>query len=216
MPLTPLPQLAKRAAGRSAAGSTQPQSDTSSLAALRAATQARHSAAERVMPLSRPNPSLDDYREHLQITRAWLEPLESWLRQFADGPQGPHAPPARQRISLILADLADIDGSSETAQTLPPLKPCWPNDAPCAYRWGICYVVEGSQLGGATLYRRLAPSLSPHPLRYLRSGLDETRARWPQFLSALSAHLGPSTIAIACSGAADAFDSLLRVAAGSP
>jgi heme oxygenase len=168
------------------------------------------------MPLSQTTPSLDDYREHLQIIRAWLEPLECWLHQFADGPQGPQAPPARHRVSVILADLADTEHLGDMAQSPRQAHHRWPNDARCAYRWGICYVVEGSQLGGAALYRRLAPALSPHPLRYLRAGLEESRDRWPQFLSALRADLEPSTVAIACSGAADAFDSLLDLAACKP
>jgi heme oxygenase len=49
-----------------------------------------------------------------------------------------------------------------------PPQAAWPLDASPAWRWGVCYVIEGSQLGGAVLYKRLHERLAPHPLRYLK------------------------------------------------
>jgi heme oxygenase len=185
--------------------------DSSVLSALRAATQHQHSAAERAMPLSRRNPSLRHYREYLQIMAAWLRPLETWLGHFDDGPQGPGAPPARARLPLILADLADMGASDDSVHSSGLRQSRWPLEATCAYRWGACYVAEGAQLGGAVLYKQLSGRFSPHPLRYLRGGLEEPQARWPHFVSALCANLDAATIGAACVGAMDAFDNLLAL-----
>ena len=87
----------------------------------------------------------------------------------------------------------------------------WPAQAGAAYRWGVCYVVEGSQLGGAVLYKRLASRLVPHPLDYLR-GNGSPGPRWQQFLAALRANVvEPAQIEDACAGARDAFDRLIAL-----
>ena len=82
----------------------------------------------------------------------------------------------------------------------------------------MCYVVEGSQLGGAVLYQRLHARLAPHPLRYLKGGAGAANPgpgpRWRLFMQALRAHLRtPAEIAEACAGACDAFDRILAVSA---
>lgn len=77
-----------------------------------------------------------------------------------------------------------------------------------AYRWGICYVIEGSQLGGELLYRRLAPRLSPHKLIYLQ---PKQAKRWPAFLKCMSQEVTtPEQITSACEGAIHAFDALMQ------
>lgn len=181
------------------------------LAALRGATAARHATLDRSMPLSQPEPALRDYRDHLLLIRAWLAPLEAWLAQFHDGPQDPSVLPVVRRLPALDADLnhaAVPPGGTEVpsidASTLP-------TDA--AYRWGLCYVIEGSQLGGAVLYRQLAERFAPHPLQYL--GPQSPGPRWKQFLDALRANVrSEADIAAACAGACGAFDDLLaRVSA---
>ena len=88
----------------------------------------------------------------------------------------------------------------------------WHGSDSAAYRWGVSYVIEGSRLGGAVLYRRLANQLAPHPLRYLRADGVAPGPRWQHFLRALRAHVqGAPAIAEACRGACDAFDSLIAL-----
>jgi heme oxygenase len=85
--------------------------------------------------------------------------------------------------------------------------------ASAAYRWGVCYVIEGSQLGGAVLYQRLHKRLAPHPLRYLRGAPEGPGPRWRAFMQGLRAHVrSPAEIADACAGACDAFDAILAQA----
>jgi heme oxygenase len=87
----------------------------------------------------------------------------------------------------------------------------WPRQASEAYRWGVSYVIEGSQLGGAVLYKRLAERLAPHPLNYLR-GEEPPGPRWQQFITALRGAVTTAPqIEEACRGAQLAFDSLITL-----
>jgi heme oxygenase len=173
------------------------------LAALRAATASRHQQLDSGLPIGAPDASLHDYAAHLHMLRAWLAPLHAWLAGFDDGPGFEHG----SRLALIEADLGEPG--------MPPAPPApasapWPAAASAAWRWGVCYVIEGSQLGGAVLYQRLAARLAPHPLRYLK-GIDAGPGpRWRAFMLALRAEVRtPAEIAEACAGACAAFDSIL-------
>lgn len=183
------------------------------LAALRRATAARHERLDSGLPLSAPDATLADYAAHLQLLRAWLAPLQGWLAGFGDGPQGPSGLPAAPHLALIEADLADPALASQAAPA-PAAAAGWPQDASAAYRWGVAYVVEGSQLGGAVLYKRLAGQLAPHPLRYLRgAGEAGPGPRWRAFMGALRAEVrSEEAVAEACAGACDAFDRILGLA----
>jgi heme oxygenase len=76
----------------------------------------------------------------------------------------------------------------------------------------VAYVVEGAQLGGAVLYQRLAASLAPHPLRYLRGDPAGPGPRWRMFMLALKEHVrSEDEIADACAGACAAFDRILAL-----
>ena len=183
------------------------------LAALRQATAARHERLDSGLPLSAPDATLADYAAHLQLLRAWLAPMQGWLGGFGDGPQGASGLPHAPHLALIEADLADpalaghappdVTGGAD-----------WPPGASAAYRWGVAYVVEGSQLGGAVLYKRLAGQLAPHPLRYLRgAGEAGPGPRWRAFMGALRAEVrSEEAVAEACAGACDAFDRILELA----
>ena len=176
------------------------------LAALREATGSRHALIDSAMPLSADAPTLDDYRLHLQLVAAWLAPLERWLKPFSDGPQ--HALPFVARMPLIERDLDDACASVE--QTCDAAAA--PDAADAAYRWGVCYVIEGSQLGGAVLYRRLRDALAPHPLRYLSGDGVPPGPRWKIFIDSLRTQvISPHDIERACEGAKAAFDRLLAL-----
>lgn len=139
------------------------------------------------------------------MLRAWLGPIEAWLAGFADGPQDLALLPARPRLAAIQADLGDAvhDGGGQGT---------WPANASAAYRWGVCYVIEGSQLGGAMLYQRLKDQLAPHPLSYLRGEAEGPGPRWRVFMQAIKAAVRTSEeIEEACRGACDAFDRILAL-----
>lgn len=195
------------------------------LTALRSATASRHTQLDSGLPVGAADASLADYAAHLAMLRAWLAPLGDWLDRFGDGPQGDagldmHAR-NHARLALIDADLLDAGiapagTGSGAGPSDPAAAQAWPPAASAAYRWGVCYVVEGSQLGGTVLYQRLHDRLAPHPLRYLKGDAAGPGPRWRAFAQALRAQLrSPAEIADACAGACEAFDRILA-AAGHP
>ena len=180
------------------------------LAALRQATGAQHDILDTGLPLARLDATLADYLAHLRMLAQWLGPIQAWQSQYRDGPQGASAPPALDRLAVITADLACA--GQHGADHRAPAEP-WPAHASAAYRWGVAYVVEGSQLGGAVLYKRLAERLAPHPLRYLQPSQHGPGPRWRLFLSALKDEVrSEAEIAQACAGAQDAFARILALA----
>ncbi len=183
--------------------------DTDILAALRTATASRHERLDSGLPLSADLPDLADYAAHLRMVRDWLAPLESWLAGFPDGPQTEPTLPPTARLALIHADLLE-PGMPDAP---PRASAAWPAGASAAYRWGVAYVIEGSQLGGAVLYGKLAGPLAPHPLRYLRGDEAGPGPRWRAFMLALRAHVtSAEEVAEACAGGCAAFDAILALA----
>ncbi len=176
---------------------------------MRAATAERHTRLDSGLAIGATDASLLDYREHLLMLRGWLAPLESWLGGFGDWPQ--QVLPMVLRTPLIDADLADP--AMPQGELAPHHAAPWPAHASLAYRWGVLYVVEGSQLGGSVLYQRLAASLAPHPLAYLRGSPEGPGPRWRVFMQALKANVSTEgEMAQACQGACDAFDRILASA----
>ena len=177
------------------------------LAALRSATASRHEELDSGLPRGAPDASLTDYASHLAMLRAWLAPLQAWLPGFQDGPRIDQA----GRLALIDQDLAE-PGMPSVPAAAAVLAPAWPPAASAAWRWGVCYVIEGSQLGGAVLHQRLHERLAPHPLRYLKGEEAGPGPRWRVFMQALREHVRtPAEIAEACAGACAAFDSILAL-----
>lgn len=178
--------------------------------ALRSATSARHARLDSGMPLAGDTPTLDDYCDHLLLLQAWLVPLQSWLASFDDSAASAACTPCPPSTALIAADLAQA-GCSRRVPTRPESGWQWGEaNRSVAYRWGVQYVIEGSRLGGAVLYKRLAVSLAPHRLRYLHNDGIAPGPGWHRFLGELETHLvDPVAIADACMGACDAFDQLL-------
>jgi heme oxygenase len=175
------------------------------LSALRSATASRHEELDSGLAVGAPDASLSDYAAHLAMLRAWLAPLQTWLVRFSDGPHFDQA----DRLALLERDLAEQDmpapASIDAAAD-------WPVDASPAWRWGVCYVIEGSQLGGAVLYQRLHERLAPHPLRYLKGDEAGPGPRWRAFMQALREHVRtPQEIHEASAGACAAFDGILAL-----
>ncbi len=184
------------------------------LDAIREATSRRHAALEHAMPLSRQDATLLDYRDHLLLLKAWLVPIETWLADFDDGAQSTRKLASIERAPLIDADLGEPSMTPAPAMA----SIAWrPRRTSQAYRWGVTYVIEGSQLGGKVLHSRLGARLAPHPLRYLSSSGAAVGARWRTFIAALQTALtDENQIEDACDGASDAFDALIDIVAASP
>lgn len=197
------------------------------LTALRAATAERHAELDTRTPLAAAAPDLRAYRDHVQLLEIWLAAMQTAPVHAGDrvgdandngvgvGPGPEQALPPRDHLALIRADLAH-----PALAGLPPAPALtaapWPAQDAAAWRWGVAYVIEGSQLGGAVLYKRLAAPLAPHPLAYLR-GEGSPGPRWQQFLAALrAAVVTPVQVEQACQGARQAFDSLIALLDSAP
>ena len=175
--------------------------------ALRQATAPLHAEVDASLPLARPSPTLADYREHLQLLRDWTDAL----RQLPGD-----AARLDAQAAALGADLAGCDRllGAPAPVDAPPLRSTLsgPIADPAAFGWGVAYVIEGAQLGGQMLYRRLAEPLAPHPLAYLQGAGRDTGARWKAFLAALRQQLAsPAQVQAACEGAVAAFSLLLRL-----
>ncbi|WP_260854607.1 biliverdin-producing heme oxygenase [Paraburkholderia sp. BCC1884] len=207
--MIPTPESATRLPGEADTGSGV-------LNALRVSTAERHELLHEIMPLSVESVALRDYLAHLAILRAWLEPIETWFKGFCDGPQSATLAARMNRLALIDADLSH--GSIDPCDQIGALVSTaadhnWAGAQSAAYRWGVCYVIEGSQLGGAVLYARLKNRLAPHPLGFLDAGREALGPRWQAFVRTMSAEVQtPAMIDEACRGAADAFDRLIDLA----
>jgi heme oxygenase len=189
------------------------------LAAVRAATAARHARLDHSMPLSGAGADRVALAAHLLLLRRWLIGLP-----WAAADAAAHDPlPAKRRAGLLArldADLVDLGlsaGSTDaTGRERPASAPGLRADAP-AFRWGVAYVVEGAQLGGRMLHRRLAQRLSPHPLRSLRGDLGAVDPVWPGFVRDLQHAVPPGpAVAAAVDGAVWAFDALLTQLPAAP
>jgi heme oxygenase len=178
------------------------------LTALREATAQQHADLDSRTPLAAPAPGLRAYHDHLRLLEAWLAPIQRWLEDDGGDPRTDLA--RRDYLGLIRADLAHPALAGMPSSALETdLR--WPSQAGAAYRWGVAYVIEGSQLGGAVLYKRLAERLAPHPLDYLR-GAGSPGPRWQQFIAALrGAVTTAAQIEEACRGARQAFDNLIAL-----
>lgn len=157
------------------------------------------------MPLAKPDANWTDYLNHLELLAKWLMPIEAWLAQCTDCHQSSAEFEFIRYSDFIVDDLSD----ENLILSFPREIAKWPANNDAAYRWGIYYVIEGSQLGGEFLYKRLATRLMPHQLKYLQ---QKQPGRWAKFLRAIA--LGVKTdddITSACKGAVDAFDALLQL-----
>jgi len=184
--------------------------------ALQHATAHLHAEVDSALPLSFPAPTLADYQEHLAVLRDWMTGLQ--LEHPALTSQlDTHQKRLRLDIEIcagllsgkpfeIPAALPAVAGPDRHTADAPSAPvPSAPMD------WGIAYVIEGSQLGGQVLHRRLAESLAPHPLGYLKGEGSATGRHWTAFLNNLRLQVvTPAQQEEACRGAVQAFEGLLH------
>ena len=185
--------------------------------ALQTATAHLHAEVDSALPLASPTATLADYREHLAVLLDWmtgLQPAHPALSGWLDT----HRERLQHDLDVCAALLPD-DPRAAPVETLPARLEAAPADvmAPTAAAgntagdWGVAYVIEGSQLGGQVMYRRLAEALAPHPLGYLRGAGSANGRTWPAFLADLRLHVvTPEQQEAACQGAVQAFESLLH------
>ena len=176
--------------------------------ALQTATAHLHAEVDSALPLASPTATLADYREHLAVLLDWmtgLQPAHPALSDWLDT----HRERLQRDLDVCAALLPD-DPRAAPVAILPARLVAAPAGN-TAGDWGVAYVIEGSQLGGQVMYRRLAEALAPHPLGYLRGAGSANGRTWPAFLADLRLHvITPVQQEAACRGAVQAFESLLH------
>ncbi|WP_426788997.1 biliverdin-producing heme oxygenase [Xanthomonas campestris] len=165
--------------------SDTPVAPLSAALALRHATQEAHTRVESVplmQALGQGHIDADTYaqvlRRHHRLLAGFEEQLSDWLVTLVgSGWQ------YRRRVPALREDLRVLGQPVDAAVPPPPA-------SSEAVRWGMLYVIEGSQLGGrviARMLRKRQPGLA-HALHYFELA-DEDPAGWRRFQAVLEQRL---------------------------
>lgn len=195
-----------------------PSAKSPALQALRTATQPLHEFLDSRLAVGRGDAALVDYMAHLSTLHPWLVDLRGALIAAGDPALDGVVRRIDRSLKAIILDLDDTGctPSGEAPRAAPPFG----NDAVTpGFAWGLAYVFEGSQLGGAVMHKRLHERLAPHPLRYFQPVEGETVASgWQAFMTALGAHVSEGSATEAAQrGAVAGFEALIaRFGLGQP
>ncbi|WP_235610796.1 biliverdin-producing heme oxygenase [Bordetella sp. H567] len=177
-------------------------------ATLRLATQARHERLDSSLRIGSAQADYADYLAYIAALRGWLEPVEAalWARDW----------PAALRPDVRRCKAARIDQDFAAARALglpvPPVPVCdkLPDVGRArAYALGVMYVIEGSQLGGRMMAKRLEQAWPDRSFHYMAGYGPELGTLWKGYMAFLADELhGEEDLAQAVAGACDAFDTL--------
>lgn len=164
-------------------------------ARLREATKCAHRALDHhplLASLARDGLTPAAYARALAALHAPHAALETLLAAALAAAQ---LPPRRHDLA---ADLAELGVAPY------PLSAALPAAPDAARRIGLLYVIEGSNLGGAVIARRLAETLPQAPCRFFAGsgGLP----RWERFWQFAATTLPPDGADAACEAACATFD----------
>lgn len=181
---------------------------------LREGTRERHETLDKGLALAEDHVDRGHYLAYLRALLGWLEPLEQRLWQL-DWPASLRAAERAGKTAWLHEDLnaAGDPAAGDPAAGAPASVVHCPQPpqvtAPDAYALGVAYVVEGSQLGGRFLAKRLQAVAPDLPQRYLRGYGEQVGPLWKEFLLHLDTEAGArGREEQALQGARDAFDSL--------
>ncbi len=155
-------------------------SPSPALAALRDATRDLHAELDRRSPLG--DDDLDDraYLDHAGRILGWLEPWSARCATTAAGwPAALRAEARLVKSAWLESDLLAGGMSRAQVEALPRCADL-PNATRAAEVFGVAYVMEGATLGGAYLYKRLAPRPPGLPLQWLQGYGQATGVRWQE------------------------------------
>jgi len=179
------------------------------LVCLRQATQAIHTAFEHQLKIAKPDAQRQDYCNFIEAMWGWLSPFEQALWE-AKWPSEMQADLRNNKREWLREDLRAA-GLDDAAISALPLAPCELDLQTPASRFGVAYVLEGSQLGSQVLAKRLGPILAPWPARWLHGYGRDVSVRWRGFLASLENHVCDDVaIAQASHAAQETFVSLQR------
>lgn len=180
---------------------------TDALKALRSATHALHTELDTQLEIAAPGAGKREYLHYLQDLWGWMQPFEDQLWRAA-WPQEIEAGSRGGKVAWIEADLRHAGFTTEQIRTL-PLAGFRPDLATLAARFGVAYVIEGSQLGTKVLLHRLAPQLEAWTPKWLEGYGANNVKHWRAFLACTETSLTtPESRQEAAQAAAQAFASL--------
>lgn len=177
-------------------------------ATLRQATQTRHERLDSSLRIGSADADYADYLAYIAALRGWLEPVETalWARDWPSSLR----PDARRRKTARMEQ--DFDAARALGFQVPAVPVCdrLPDVGRSrAYALGVMYVVEGSQLGGRMMAKRLEQAWPDRPFHYMAGYGGELGAMWKGFTAFLADELrSQEDLDEAVAGACDAFDTL--------
>ena len=177
-------------------------------ATLRQATQARHERLDSALRIGSVGADYADYLAYIAALRGWLEPVEIalWARDWPASLQ-----PALRRRKAARID-QDFDAARRLGLRVPAVPVCdrLPDTGRSrAYALGVMYVIEGSQLGGRMMAKRLEQAWPDHAFHYMAGYGGELGPLWKAFMAFLADELqSEQDVTEAMAGACDAFDTL--------
>lgn len=177
-------------------------------ATLRSATRERHERLDSSLRIGSADAGYADYVAYVAALGGWLRPVEDalWAR---DWPASLRPDLRRDKSARIDRDLAAARAMGEQA---PAASVC--DNLPAvgrsrAYDAGVMYVIEGSQLGGRMMAKRLRQAWPGRQFHYMEGYGADLGALWKDFMAFLAEELeSQDDVDQAVAGALDAFDTL--------
>lgn len=158
----------------------------SPLARLRAATaQAHHDLDSSLAVLDHPWDH-DRQRRWLELTWGLLAPLERALAGWAAQDPGVLDVGSRARAGFALADLRVLGAGPAELDALPEC-PDTPAVTDRAAALGVCYVLDGSTLGGRLIARTVVAAGVPAAATTSLTGREGSGRRWRDTTAAVEA-----------------------------
>ena len=191
---------------------------------LRASTAPLHRQAEAALAMMDASMSLETYRSRLLMLHSFYRDVEPTIVSHAGWAELGIDMRERRKLPLLASDLAFVEerlrrGEADTAREATGAPITTELDSPIHWlasfpaALGAAYVLEGSTLGGAILYRHLSRvlDLGEGPgARFFHCYGEETGTRWKQFVDALNrAPLDAEGMRCAVAGAVGTFGLLI-------
>jgi heme oxygenase len=167
---------------------------------LRHATRELHAALDGALAVAADGASRADYIDYLLDMWGWMRTFEQPL-WAAEWPTGLDAPARAGKLAWIEQDLASV-GIGRGALDAMPRCTFSPDLSTPAARFGLAYVIEGSQLGTKVLGHRLAPVLDGWRPRWIEGYGEANAGLWRGFLGALRTHVDDEALGSEASAAA--------------
>lgn len=179
---------------------------SSLMQAMREASHDLHLRLEHRLTISSPDADKDDYVQYIRAMWGWLSPIEPRLWS-GEWPVALNATQRSCKTAWLEEDLRHA-GLDASAIANIPLCTVPPRLATMGERIGWAYVIEGAQLGGQVLRKRLALALDPWVPRWLAGYGSQTAANWKIFAAYVDSTDDPQLSRDAIRAAVAAFASL--------